>query len=271
MQADTRYDEVEKFLFGGNWYENSELAHLPDLLGGVRIMVDIGASLGPYTLCANEVLRNADIYAIEANPQTFERLQARCNKATDKSNNRLHPMHVAMGSEQGSIDFFIPTVQSARLPLTSSTFKNPAITDDWEKVVVDCVTLDSLFPDRTPDFVKLDVEGAEFRVLSGAQRILREGKCRFLVEVHPWGDPTIQKKPEHVFQYLNRFGYSVRRVDRHWLFEKRGENSVTRAIKVALITCVMRCDPLKKLLKKILVRPDRRKDEKKEQCPDFKR
>jgi FkbM family methyltransferase len=264
MLTDTRYGDAEKFIFGGNWYEASELAHLPGLLGGVQVMADIGASLGPYTFCANEVLRNADLYAVEANPQTFERLQARCQGAALKTGNRLHPIHAAAGSKKGQIDFFIPSVRSARLPLTSSTFKNPTITDDWDKVTVDCITLDSLFPDRMPDFVKIDVEGAEYQVLQGAQRILRDGKCRFLIELHPWGDPTIQKKPEHVFQFLNKFGYSFRRVNRHWLFEKRGESFLVRTVKVGAISFIWRCKPLKEALKKIVLWRDRRRQPK--QC-----
>lgn len=265
MPTDTRYDDAEKFLFGGNWYENSELSHLPGLLGNVRLMVDIGASLGPYALCANRVLKDADIYAVEANPRTFERLQVFCTKAMCQSTNRLHPVHAAMGAEKGKIDFFIPTVESSRLPLTSSTFKNPLITDDWEKVTVDCITLDALCADRLPDFAKIDVEGAEYRVLQGAQRILREGQCRLLIEVHPWGDPTIQKRPEHVFQFLNQFGYSFRRIARHWLFEKRGESAVIRGIKLQAICFIMRCGPLKETLKKIVVWFDRRKQRKSSQ------
>jgi FkbM family methyltransferase len=262
MPTDTRYEDAEKYLFDGNWYENSELAHLPALLGGVRRMVDIGASLGPYTLCANRVLSNADIYAIEANPRTFERLEVFCRAAAAQSGNRLHPVHTAMGSEKGQIDFFIPTLESSCLPLTSSTFKNPAITNDWEKVTVDCMPLDGLCAEQPPDFVKMDVEGAEYRVLLGSQRILRESQCRFLIEVHPWGDPTLQKRPEHVFQFLNKFGYSFRRVARHWLFEKRGEPSVIRAVKVQAITVVMRCLPLKEALKKVVLWTDRRKQQK---------
>lgn len=259
MQTDSRYNDAEKFLFGMNWYENAELAHLPALLGGVRRMIDVGASLGPYTLCANSVLSDADIYAIEANPSTFERLEVNCKNAATQSSNRLHPVHTAMGGETGRIDFFIPTAESSRLPLTSSTFRNPAITDDWEKVTVDCTTLDAFCGQHLPDFVKIDVEGAEYRVLLGAQRILREGKCRFLIEIHPWGDPTIQKRPEHIFQFLNKFGYSFDRVARHWLFEKRGEPFPIRAVKVQAISLVMRCKPMKEALKKIVLWLDRRR------------
>jgi len=255
--TDTRYDDAEKFLYGGNWYENSELAHLPALLGGVRVFVDVGASLGPYTFCADRTLRDADIYAIEANPQTHARLAELCAKS--KSTNRLHPIHAAVSSERGKIDFFIPSAQSSRLPLTSSLFQNQVITDDWEKVVVDCITLDDLCRETSPDFLKMDIEGAEFRALQGAAQLLARGKCRFLVEVHPWGDPTLGKRPEDVFKLFYSYGYDFRRVARHWLFEKKRLPWPLRFLKLQAIVFIHRCLPLKEALKKIVLWLDARK------------
>lgn len=254
---DARYTDAEKFLYGGQWYENSELARLPEQLGGVRVFIDVGASLGPYTLCADQALKDADIYAIEANPQTFKRLSELC--AESKSTNRLHPVHTAVSSEAGQIDFFIPTIKSSRLPLTSSLFQNQAVTDDWEKVSVACVTLDEFCKDLAPDFIKMDIEGAEYRALLGAERILREGRCRFLVEVHPWGDPDLGKRPEDVFKLFHSHGYDFRRLARHWLFTKSPGGGLLRWVKLQAITLIMRCLPLKQLLKKIVLWRDARR------------
>ena len=46
-----------KFLYGGNWYESSELSHLVARQPHrVRAFIDVGASLpGPYTFCADGV------------------------------------------------------------------------------------------------------------------------------------------------------------------------------------------------------------------------
>jgi FkbM family methyltransferase len=221
-KADARYEDAEKFVYDGGWYENEELRHLERLLPGLRLFVDVGASLGPYTRCANQFMKNGELYAIEANPETYKRLQKLCRDWEAEGSNHIHPIHAAASSEPGKIDFFIPTVKSAHLPLSSSLFQNKAVTDDWEKVTVDCVVLDTLFEGKSPDFIKMDVEGAEYRVLKGAHQILQRGTCRFLVEVHPWGDPTIRKTPVDIFRLFYDYGYDFKRVARHWLFQKAG-------------------------------------------------
>lgn|GEM_PF-5935895 len=79
---------------------------------------------------------------------------------------------------------------------------------DWNGIIVDCFRLDTLFKDRSPDLVKVDVEGAELRVLKGATRILKEGKAKFLIEVHGGlVDPEGEKRPDQVYKFMNSFGY----------------------------------------------------------------
>ena len=217
--------------------------------------MDAGASLGPYTRCANRCLKGAEIYAIEANPETYKRLNVLCKEWEAESTNHIHPIHAAASSEAGKMDFFIPTVSSGKLPLTSSLFQNAEVTKDWEAVTVDCIVFDEFFAGKSPDFIKIDVEGAEYRVLQGCDLILQQGKCRFLVEVHPWGDPTINKTPADIFKLFYSYGYDFRRVARHWLFEKR--SSPFRYAKLLAICFIMRNLAIKEFLKKVVVRLDK--------------
>jgi len=49
-----------------------------------------------------------------------------------------------------------------------------------QKFKVDTVTLDSEFPDRNISFLKIDVQGAEEKVLKGAEKLLKENKVDIL-------------------------------------------------------------------------------------------
>jgi hypothetical protein len=68
-------------------------------------------------------------------------------------------------------------------------------------------TLDSLFPDTPPDFVKMDIEGAELMAFRGAERILKAGRTTFLVELHDFTGPNGEAIPEAVRSILSRHGY----------------------------------------------------------------
>src|SRR6266850_7819540 len=102
-KADTRYEDAEKFVYAGTWYENQELRELEKLLPGVQLFVDVVASLGPYTRCANRFIKKGELYAIEANPETYKRLQQLCKDWEAEGSNHIHTIHAAASSEPGKI------------------------------------------------------------------------------------------------------------------------------------------------------------------------
>ena len=74
-------------------------------------------------------------------------------------------------------------------------------TDDFVEIEVD--SLDNFVyvaGNPPPDFIKLDVEGAEGRALTGARRLLAEHRPGLLLEIH--GEPG-----REVWQVLQEFGY----------------------------------------------------------------
>ena len=80
----------------------------------------------------------------------------------------------------------------------------------FEKIQVRAIKLDTLFKDKVePDFIKIDVEGSELRVLKGAREILKKGRAKFLIEVHSWVDPEGQKSPEDVYRLMKSYGYQA--------------------------------------------------------------
>ena len=71
--------------------------------------------------------------------------------------------------------------------------------DVVEKVVVPCVTLDDLALELgPPDFIKIDIEGAEVEALAGATHECFR-RCRWLIEVH---DTRVQ-----LAEQILRLGY----------------------------------------------------------------
>jgi len=206
MELNEIYDGLNKAYFSENCHEREVILHLPRLIKKSKIFVDIGASLGQYTKLANECMRGGIIYAIEPDPIRFKELERNCKKWERTSNNELIPLENVVSDRNGEISFF--TTNSG---VSGGLFQR-RISDkkvEWSRVRCESVTLDALFEVDTPDFVKIDVEGSELRVLEGSNRILRKGKTKFLIEIHSWSDPDGQNNADEIVGLMKSFGYEI--------------------------------------------------------------
>lgn len=80
---------------------------------------------------------------------------------------------------------------------------------------MDAFTLDYLIYEKKfdePDFIKIDVEGAEFEVLKGSQKILKFKKPLILISIH-----SENLKNEILF-FLKKIGYKEKIISRDVLF-----------------------------------------------------
>lgn len=74
--------------FSGDPDEAKILRHFPKLLGDAPSFVDLRASLGQFNRLASELMRDADILAVEA-----------------VSGNRIRALHVAVSNQRGKVAF----------------------------------------------------------------------------------------------------------------------------------------------------------------------
>jgi FkbM family methyltransferase len=164
-----------------------------------KVFIDVGAHIGYYTMLVHK-LGAEKIIAIEPDPRVFRILNRaiEANKleniitiniaAYNKSNVTLE-LHLSTKSGFSSIF-------SSHLPKTRGGIASvKTITLDE---VVRTLNLDKI------DLVKIDVEGAEAYVLSGAQKVIDEFRPLLLVEV-------LEVNRKNVFEFLmaekyNRLG-----------------------------------------------------------------
>lgn len=78
-------------------------------------------------------------------------------------------------------------------------------------VRVPTITLDSLCEELavTPDFAKVDIEGAEARMLVGGTELSRRHRTRFLVEVHSNAQLPMQKNVKDILGWCDAVGYKA--------------------------------------------------------------
>jgi FkbM family methyltransferase len=142
------------------------------------IVIDIGAAFGFYTIISSKrVGKNGKVLSIEASPAIFDMLNR--NMKLNKLYNIL-TLNYAVYSKQTKIKLY-----STYSILTERSEKN---TEKFVEVNAD--TLDNLLLQNKINYedvnwIKIDVEGAEFEVLKGATNILSKSKdIALLIEIH---------------------------------------------------------------------------------------
>jgi FkbM family methyltransferase len=186
-----------KTYFGETQIEKDEIKRLPDLLSDCDVFIDVGASLGMYTYFANKLMQNCVIYSIEADPDRFAELEKNCAEWQEQARNRLVPVFAAAGDTDGSVSFY-----KTGSHISGSVFAIPERADRFEQVQVPQIMLDDFFEKGKKFFIKIDVEGAEYRVLSGAKHLLESGQADLAVGIHSWGDRDHGKTPMSVLGYM---------------------------------------------------------------------
>lgn len=136
------------------------------------LVVDVGANAGQWLSAILRFLRPAQVHAFEPDPAAFKQLQA---FAATRPAIQLH--QVALGDAAGELTLYGTAdsrFSSLLPPLTT-------LLDDYDSsqvavqktVAVPVATLDSSLPDEAIDLLKIDVQGFEERILSGAVACLR--------------------------------------------------------------------------------------------------
>ncbi len=175
---------VEALHQGGWWgYERP----LPDvLLATVRsnrgVVLDVGANTGVYALIAASV-RGVTVHAFEAYPPVAQMLRE--NLRLNRRDARVRVIDAAASDVNGDIDLFVPeatgTIETScsieagfRAGSTPIRVRTTRLDDYWDSIGRPHVTA-----------VKIDVEGAEHRVLHGARLLLDKARPVVFYEVLP--------------------------------------------------------------------------------------
>lgn len=188
-----------------------QIFYLEYLREGMTVF-DVGANVGELTLLFSRFIGEGRVHAFEASRNAFERLTTVCRAASRRN---VHLNHLALAEAEGNIslhvydDDYLSWSTRALRPL-----ENYGI--DVKPVAVEetaATTLD-LYCERNGitriDLLKVDVEGAEYQVLLGAERMLREKLVSCLM--FEFGQTTFDmgNNPDEIEAYLSGMGYKLR-------------------------------------------------------------
>jgi FkbM family methyltransferase len=191
------------------------------------IVIDIGAHIGLYTIIASKrVGMHGKVIAIEADPKNFEVLKRNIhlNNLTN-----VIALNYAAYSEEKKMKLYLPAQK------LSHTIYNTLMSDRahgvQQFVEVNANMLDFLLQStgikhEEVNWIKIDVEGAEYEVLRGAKDILSKSRdISLLIEVHNLSETTDLYKPISEFISLYNFKIDSEKVyssgERHIIARKK--------------------------------------------------
>jgi FkbM family methyltransferase len=163
-------DRVKVLLFG---IEPDVSRFLKDRLEPGMTVVDIGGNVGLICrICAKQVGPGGRVWSFEPDPHTRSYLEhnvRRCPNVT------VSP--IALSDENATAKLHIHPASGTANSLLSFEASSHAVD-------VECMTLDSFLdanPGISPDCVKIDVEGAEPKVLRGMRKTIHQFRNLFIV------------------------------------------------------------------------------------------
>jgi len=161
-------------------------AVVEDLVPG-SVVFDVGAHVGVLTLAAAlRVGPSGRVVAFEASAQTARTL--RRHVEMNHFGDRVEVVEAVVCDHEGESEFHVYRESMAASIAPGALELSPEPTSEATvRTVVTAVTLDGTAQRLAlrPDLVKIDVEGAELRVLKGMPSLLSDPRVTVLCEIHP--------------------------------------------------------------------------------------
>jgi len=145
----------------------------------VSVIVDGGASIGDTSERFSAFFPNARVYAFEPFPSFVESLQ---KKAASNPHIKVCPL--ALDQKIGYRTLCINDSEGTNSLLEPKNVENNpygSLLSKKGEIQVKTTSLDKIFPTETIDILKLDLQGGEYDALSGAKKLLKEGRINSIL------------------------------------------------------------------------------------------
>jgi FkbM family methyltransferase len=147
-------------IFSHNYYDPQERRLIRSIVRKGDYVVDIGANIGVYTLLLSRLVGPSGLVdAIEAERRNAAEL--RYNLELNSVRN-VRVYQVGVSDKQETLELLLNTTGNAG----GHSFYDQSHIQEPETQTIECRPLSTLVSDRSPKFMKLDIEGFEHRVLN---------------------------------------------------------------------------------------------------------
>jgi len=172
------------------------------------IVLDLGAHIGYYTLLfAKYVGSTGKVFAFEPEPSNFSLLK---KNISENNYTNIIVEQKAVSDSNSKIDFWIGQDSSGANRIYKPEKTN---TQKFKKSSVDCIKLDDYFSNSEffskINFIKMDLEGAEYKALLGMHSLLQNDNISILTEFSPNSLDDAGSSPSKFFDLFLNEGFKL--------------------------------------------------------------
>jgi FkbM family methyltransferase len=217
------FEYIGSRIVEGGAYEAEVADTLSRFFVSDEVFWDIGAHVGSNSVHAGTDRRVASVHAFECSPVTLDVLQF--NRALNGNSFEIHPFAITDHSGE-MMPFLASRDESSKAslePLPSEVLASAFSTVSVESMSVDDIVATSVAP--SPTVMKVDVEGHELKVFSGAARTLADERLKAVVfeAAHDGSGRIADRRLNSLFEDA---GFAVGRIMRPGGALDRNENFV---------------------------------------------
>lgn len=183
----------------GNPKLNGEFLFMKRYLKAGMCIFDVGANVGEFSLMMLNNYNNIELHCFEPVFETFNVLRARLKDPPKESKVVLSNKGLSNKEEKIEINIY------ANLAGTNSLYERVGLSI-LEKQASEFITIDSYIKRNNidvVDFIKVDVEGHEVKVIEGAQNTIANDKIKCIMFEYGKTFYDANAKLEEVFNYLS--------------------------------------------------------------------
>lgn len=202
LRLPTRY-----FKYFPETYEADNFEFLRESCKPGAVVIDIGAHIGLFSVIASQVVgKSGKVYAFEPAPSTYALLQKTVR--INHQEKEIETFQKAVGKETGKITFFISDDKADN----SNSLVQYKEDRSLHGIDVAVTSIDNFVQEKNIsklDFIKIDVEGAEYDTLQGAVHTLKSLRPACIVAIHP--EPIAAKGDnlEDIYDLITGCNYRI--------------------------------------------------------------
>jgi FkbM family methyltransferase len=178
-------------------------------------IIDVGANIGMHTvLCAKSIPPRNRVLAVEPIPSALNYLEA--NVASNKVQGKVIIYRGAAADKRKKKIIMNYAAGYEEYSRIGSTV-HPIIRDQkTQEISVSCETVDSLVKKYhlKPSLIKIDVEGADYLVIKGAQQTIRQFRPAIICEFVKETQADYNVTGESILNFLKERDYSITFVEK---------------------------------------------------------